>query len=94
MFSACLRKVSQADSGRNRTHDLLITRQVVHACLVIRRSWVRFLPESTCDFFSTVAQTCTEHYGVHLCWDKAKLSNIIIFNEAVLISNLNSTMGL
>ena len=30
-------------------------------CLVMRRSWVRFLSESACDIFFTAAQICTEH---------------------------------
>ena len=50
-----------ADPGVFRVYD---------ACIVIRRLWVRFLPESACDiFFFTAAQTCTEHSVFILCSD-------------------------
>ena len=43
MFSACLsccEKISQADSGRNRTHDLLITRQASYHLTTENARWL------------------------------------------------------
>ena len=71
MFSACLsrcEKISQADSGRDRTHDLLITRQMsyhidhrecpmanagsIHTIAAGTALIYQLKPESACDIFS------------------------------------------